>query len=51
MTNPLLKIRPEPQTPDEIRAEIAFLEDQLNGNMDAAIQDRIDILRKKLEDV
>ena len=49
VTRPPLKARPEPQSPAEIRDEIAFLEEKLNGQMDAAIQDRIDIMRQRLQ--
>jgi hypothetical protein len=45
-----IKFRPEPKTDDEIRAEIAFLEDQLNGHLDPAIQDRINILKRRLNE-
>ena len=43
-----IRVRPEPQTSGEIRAEIAFLEEQLNGRLDEAIEHRIAVLREKL---
>jgi hypothetical protein len=45
---PRLKMRPEPRTPAEIREEIEFLESQLNGQLDGAIQDRIERLKERL---
>jgi len=44
-------VRPEPKTPAEIKAEIAFLKKKLNGKLDNAIQNRIEQLRKRLKDV
>jgi hypothetical protein len=48
-TKPPLRVRPEPETRSEIEAEIAFLEEQLNGRLDEAIEHRIGELRKKLK--
>lgn len=42
------RARPEPRTAAEIRAEIEFLEDKLNGGLDGAIEHRIAELRRRL---
>jgi hypothetical protein len=45
------KARPEPQTADEIRADIEFWEEQLNGQLDEAIEDRIWRLKDRLREM
>jgi hypothetical protein len=49
-TKPPLRVRPEPTTRVEIEAEIEFLEEQLNGRLDEAIEHRISVLREKLDE-
>jgi tRNA U34 5-carboxymethylaminomethyl modifying GTPase MnmE/TrmE len=46
-----LRARPEPITRAEIEAEIDFLEDRLNGQLDEAIEHRIKELRERLDSV
>jgi hypothetical protein len=48
-TKPPLRVRPEPITRAEIQAEIEFLEEQLNGRLDEAIEHRIAELQGRLD--
>jgi hypothetical protein len=41
--------RPEPVTPEEIRAEIEFLEEHKDGMLKAAVATRIKELKARLE--
>jgi hypothetical protein len=45
------RFRKEPETIEELKAEIEFLESRLNGQLDEAIQHRIDSLKEKLKHV